>query len=532
LALADRFALLLAFFPFVGTLLGIDVFYWIDEGLYLEGGRSVLHGEAPYRDFQWHYLPGAPYLMAVLLGVSGGKFWFARLAFAAALLAASILVLLLTRYLTGTIKGWVALSILPVCLPWRAELRHLTLEPLAVVAACCLLVRAQRAPGRWNFILSGLPVAALVLVNHMVALLLLAGGLVALLAAGRARNPGRHSWGGCVLHCVPIVVVVLAVLLWATASGCVDKMFETTVVRPLGAYTEANALQSPFRLPSLSGLRGVLDGKVFEGIREARELAFAILSRGLPWVAVLVTAALLVASGRQDGRAQSCLTVLIMGLLVFLEAPLHWAPEINNTASLLLLVGLCSTVSLFAHPVVGIPVKACALATGLLALSFQAGRSIYLLGTWGTAPRYATTVGSLRFAEETGGHLRGRLVRTLAALPGSRTLFLYHYEPGIFAATGLEPVEYNRYFTPVLMDREELHRTCRIVLQAKPDVIVRDSNWTIWPSSSALTPNALDRCFLGEYVLLTHLRDDLSTYEYQVMVPKAAVCPQGHPVDR
>jgi len=45
---------------------------------------AVLRGQLPYRDFHWHYLPGAPYLFGGLEALVGRSYVAIHLVFVAA----------------------------------------------------------------------------------------------------------------------------------------------------------------------------------------------------------------------------------------------------------------------------------------------------------------------------------------------------------------------------------------------------------------------------------------------------------------
>ena len=77
----------------------------VDEGVYLDGGLRVMHGQQPYRDFFVHTGPGAHWLYGAIFRLFGVSLMHARLPVIFEIAAMTTVVFLLTAYLASRACG-------------------------------------------------------------------------------------------------------------------------------------------------------------------------------------------------------------------------------------------------------------------------------------------------------------------------------------------------------------------------------------------------------------------------------------------
>jgi hypothetical protein len=209
-----------------------DVFsLGVDEGIYLEGGRRVAGGEAPYRDFAVLTGPLTFWIEGGLAWLSGGNIRAMRLPMVLDVAAVTWVVYWLSSRFAGTLfSGGVALTFLAfVCRVNRQVVNHrwdsAALAALAVAAA----VRAHQTDDRRWWATAGALSAAAAWATPPV-------GLVGLVLAGWAL--WRRQARGFVAGGVAVSALAAGALAATDALGPMVEAMQWT----RGHYTAANRL--------------------------------------------------------------------------------------------------------------------------------------------------------------------------------------------------------------------------------------------------------------------------------------------------
>jgi hypothetical protein len=524
----DRVLLLAAVVPLVLTMAWSTTFEWSDNGLPLMAADAVLHGLRPYRDFHWHYLPGAPYLFGGLEALAGRSYIVVRGVFVLAVIATVALSLRLVRNLSGRTIGWVAFAALVPCVSWRPLLNHAVLEPLAGVATALLLIRARERGGLGHWLLVGVPPALLALFNHLAGPVLLFGAAIGLLLAQACSPVSERLRSGAVLRAlvlmgVPLIVLVGLVVAVCWLQGCLGTMYDWTTSRLLGRYVGSNAQTNIFDLDPVrrsAAAQAVLGGDLALSARNIRLFALAIVMRILPFASAAAALALILG---KRGRAaldpallRRVALVCGVGLALYLESFKGWKQGANDVASLIPLIVLGVVVQLWPWIWPRRLMVAALLGTGALAFTFIAGQSLATVRMWRRMPIIATSMGGLRSPNLDEADFRRRVLDAIRAHPEARSIFSYYYEPAIYPLTQLRPVSPYRYFTLTLTGEPDFISACQDLRRDPADLVLRDADWDVRPG--APIDNPLEKCVSELYVVEREIPSLFPGHPYKLMI--------------
>ncbi len=505
----DPIAVGLALTPLLATLLTITTYEWSDNGLFLAAAERVRQGDAPYRDFFWFYLPGAPYLLGALEKIFGQHYLVIRGFFTATTFATYLMTVRLIRILFHGRQGWGLVSAIVLLSwgSWRAILNHNVLVPTAGLATILLAIGALDDARARRLLWVGVPAALVMVFNHLGGALLCIGTALSFPAARFASGaPGAFAvrrWlrESLLVWAAPAAMLALVVVVGAVRGGN-RQMLDAAFFRLLTRYVSHEPGRGGiFELRS--ALEGeakfnLLSGSIAHVVRVARLLIAAVAVRFLPLLAMAAGVGLLLHDRRRSASSPAAgpfAVTLVIGSFLFLEAFKGWRPDRASLASLPLLIAFWCAVGR-APRALRLGSYLAGVALALATASFSVGTVAYILRTWRTMPLVETRLGKLRSMTVEDARASSALMTAIRAR-NARTLFAYYYQPSLYPLTGLQPTTQYQFFTTILFTREQLEGVCDDLRRAPADLVVRDADWDLRGPG---LPDTLDRCVHELYV--------------------------------
>jgi 4-amino-4-deoxy-L-arabinose transferase-like glycosyltransferase len=285
-----------------------------DSSVFAYGGKLVVEGKLPYRDFWDHKPPAVFYVDAFiirLMGTSQWSFWWSNVIWLA--LTTIVLFLILQR-LSGTLAAFLASGAFLVCLMYPSYYAggnmpetYGVLPQVMTIGASFLLFSSGKM--RWAFITGLLTAIAFLFKQTEISL-----GIGAFLAVGvlglRTRDWQREIKYLALFLLGATIPLILIGLLWALA-GAVGYLWDAVIVYNfiyINGRMTLLSLQQTFRI-----LFAELPLMPVTIMTLGAVLVFAIKSRSLvlPHVAGLPGARSMFVPNEETGRQYSFLTVFL-----------------------------------------------------------------------------------------------------------------------------------------------------------------------------------------------------------------------------
>ena len=491
------------FAPLIVFLLVFAFLFWVvghrlpisnnDEGIYLDAGRRVAAGEAPYRDFFYLSGPGTPWAMGLSMRVFGTNLPAARLPLILDLALITSLIFWLARRLSGQAVPALIAAFLFLSLTVAQEsvlLANHRWDSGAMALLCVTLAWSCSHQSRRGLaLLAGLSSAAATWATPPLALLALTLALWHLLDRRLRPSSAAFLAGG-----LAGLAAGLALLWWQGALGALlDQML--WIARH---YSGANRM---FYGSIIGGY-----GTLFEGLSGASLIVAGVIVflLALPaWLPLAVTSGWLVVLRLRAGFDQPARLsiVFLLGcgaVLIASQAPRLDVPHLLFSSPLYFALAAALAPSLLRGRALTALAVVC-LFSGSIYLGY-ANLSRLKVRTVQTAVGRA----SMHTAEANQLHQLGSYVK-----PGD-SLFVFPYRPVLyFALGGVNPTRYS-FLQPGMSSAGDEANVLADLRRAPPQWVIHlniepGEYLRVWPSSdrSRLRMESIERFIAEGYAPVT-----------------------------